>query len=118
MSATIDSVTTEDAAPTTAPHKISAVSGKSTATVLFTPDRTITAWQIREGGTSVTTGTLRKSGGQLVCGEFKCGAGKTLSSFSSSAQRSAVIDYSELAAGADGARTLNVWIKSADAAYD
>lgn len=33
----IDSVTTEDAAPTTAPHKISAISGKNTATVKFTP---------------------------------------------------------------------------------
>lgn len=33
----IDSVTTEDAAPTTAPHKISAISGKDTATVKLTP---------------------------------------------------------------------------------
>lgn len=33
----IDSVTTEDAAPTTAPNRISAKAGKNTATVKFTP---------------------------------------------------------------------------------
>jgi Asp-tRNA(Asn)/Glu-tRNA(Gln) amidotransferase C subunit len=37
-SVSIDSVTTEDAAPTTAPHRISNVTGKKTVTVKFTVD--------------------------------------------------------------------------------
>lgn len=117
MSATIDSVTTHDGAPTTAPHKISNQSGKDSADVLFTPGRTIVAYEIRNGGSTINTGTLVEKAGRLVCGRFKCGA-RRLSSFSSSAQQAVNITYAESGGGADGSRTINVWIKSSDAAFD
>jgi hypothetical protein len=94
---TVNSVTTADAAPTTAPNKISAQSSKDTATVVFTPSEagdghlypsdalyprddlfpdqappTIDAWVMRIGGSSASTGTLLEHAGHK-CGTFKCG---------------------------------------------
>lgn len=108
---TIDSVTTEDAVPTVAPHRISALAGKNTATVAFTPTTAagpVRAWR-------VTVGTNRKVGrlaGNLgcVCGLDRCGAPRVMPlAAASGVQRSEVITFVEASdGGADGARTVNV----------
>ena len=120
MPAAIVSITTGDAAPAVAPHKVSAQTGKDKATVVFESDRTVSAFRIREGGTSQSTGTLIHRRGRLQCGSFKIGAGKKVSSvtYAAGADQSQEIDDSELSVGADGNRTINVWQHVPNGAWD
>ncbi|MDQ1584497.1 MAG: hypothetical protein QOF36_2551 [Microbacteriaceae bacterium] len=107
----IDSVTTEDAAPTTAPHRISSVTGKKTVTFKFTPTTTdasnIRAWLVRFGGASRTTGT-RLAGLGMVCGLWRCGLDRPLS-IASGFQVTVDEDYPELPSSADGTYAVNVY---------
>lgn len=62
---TIQSITTGDASPTTAPYKVSKVTGKEVCTVVFRCDVDIQAWRIELGGVGQGTGTLLTSGGSV-----------------------------------------------------
>lgn len=107
----IDSVTTEDAAPTTAPHRISNKTGKDLVTLKFTPTTTdasaIRAWIVRFGGTSRLTGT-RLAGLGMVTGLWRCGLDRPLS-IASGFQVTLPELYGQLPSTADGAYTVNVY---------
>lgn len=120
MPAAVVSITTGDAAPTVAPHKISAQATKDKATVVFESDRTVSAFRLREGGSDQSTGTLIHRRGRLQCGAFKIGAGKKVSAvtYASGADQTQVIDDSDLSAGADGSRTINIWQHVPNGAWD
>lgn len=111
----VDSVTTADAVPTSAPHKISSKAGKSSATVAFTVINTrISAYMIRMGGSTAYTGTL------LVRKGFVCSDGDPCSDtdpdkvctdidFPKDSQVTETITYAETGGPADGDQTINVW---------
>jgi hypothetical protein len=112
---TIDSVTTGDAAPTVAPHRISNKSGKDTATIKFTVINTrISAYMIRMGGSTAYTGTLLARKG-FVCSESEpCSDTDpdkvcTDLNISSGTQVTETITYAKTGAPADGDQTVNVW---------
>lgn len=113
LTVTIDSVETADAAPTVAPHRISAQTGKSIATVKFTPSGgtgAIRAWRIMVGGTGRTTGRLAGERG-MVCGIHYCGAPNSYSvSIPFSTQITEDVTFTEANdGGADGDRQVNVY---------
>lgn len=108
---TLNSVTTADAVPGTAPHRVSAQTGKDKATVKFTPTAAIRGYTIRLGGTSYNTGTEIRKVGRIQPGSgLRPGAGVRPSAYSSpgGTQLTEVIDDSELGAG-DGAKSLNLY---------
>jgi hypothetical protein len=129
---TINSVTTGDAAPSTAPHRISAKPSKDTATFTFTPvhdgqaipseslippftpgqPRPTIAVMIRDGGATPYSGTLVGRKG-LVCSESEpCSESLACSDWESPSgtQLSEDVTYAEEGATpAEGAHTVNVW---------
>jgi hypothetical protein len=119
-SVSIDSVTTEDAAPTTAPHRISNVTGKKTVTVKFTPTTTdasrVRAWIVRWGGAGRTTGT-RLAGSGVVCGIGRVGLDRLLS-IASGFQITVDEDYPELPSSADGSYRVNIYALSAEQGWN
>lgn len=111
---TINSVTTADAAPTAAPHKISNRSGKSTATVRFVVNGTgaVRAWFARLGGVGPSTGV--KVGGEgAVCGLAKCGVDKLLAR-PLGVEIVEAVTYGEASPNADGGYTVNVYAYTDD----
>lgn len=111
MAVVVNSVTTGDAVPAVAPHRISALAGKNTATVAFTPTTAggpVRAWRVTVGGNR-KTGRLAGNLG-CVCGLDRCGAPRVMPlAAASGVQRTEVITYVEANdGGADGARTVNV----------
>lgn len=118
---TIDSVTTGDAVPTAAPHKISNKATKDTATLKFTPVQSgggaVKAYMVREGHITPYTGTLLGRRG-LVCSDSEtCSdtdADKrcTEATTPSGAQITETITYAETGAPADGAQTVNVYVSA------
>lgn len=111
VTTTIDSVTTEDAVPTAAPHKISAQSGKTLVTVLFTPatsdGSTIKAWRVTFNGNRLSG--RREASLGCVCGIDRCGGpGVMPLSATQGVQRSAAWNYVDTGAPADGDYTVNV----------
>lgn len=131
-SVALDSVTTTDAAPTTAPHRISAISGEDSASVKFTPSHNGTlypgpyllpdplllpggaqrfrAWRLRMGGIDRNTGLLLDKAGR-ICGE-PCGADPCSDySVASATQITDAIDYAETGAPGDGDYTVNIYAK-------
>jgi hypothetical protein len=112
-SVSIDSVTTEDAAPTTAPHRISNVTGKKTVTVKFTPTTTdasaVRYWSVRFTGGTRATGTRLKSLG-AVCGISRCGApGVKPLALPSGTQVTVDEMYPQIPSSADGTYHVYVW---------
>jgi hypothetical protein len=115
---TIDSVTTGDAAPTTAPHRISNKATKDTATLKFTPTQSgggaVKAYMVREGGATPYTGTLLGRRG-LVCSDSETCSDTdpnkrcTEATTASGAQITETITYAETGGPADGAQTVNVY---------
>lgn len=135
---TIDSVTTGDAAPVTAPFRISAKATKSTATVKFTPThdgllfpstalapeeqeaiipegppRKILGYRLRLGGASYATGVDLGHRGE-VCGEEVCSEARVCSEWDSPSgvQLTEVIDYAETGTLADGDYAVNLYVNT------
>jgi hypothetical protein len=130
---TIDSVTTGDVAPTTAPHKISNKATKDTATAKFTPTHDgvyvaapelvtpwtpgvaakILAYMVREGGSSAYTGTLVGRKG-LVCSESEPCSDTTLACTDwdspSGTQLTEDVTYTETGAPADSTQRMTVYV--------
>jgi hypothetical protein len=111
----IDSVTTADAAATTAPHKISKKATKETATFKFTitAASTIRAWRARRSPTNRNTGTLLGRRG-MVCGSGdRCGTPEAFTlSMASSTQSTETTNPTELGNPADGAYEVKVFAMS------
>jgi hypothetical protein len=129
ITTTVDSVTTGDAAPTTAPHKISAQGGKDQATVRFTPTNStghaITCWRIERGGSAPGTGTMMDMAGfpcsdsipEALCSDSDARALCTDGLASASGTQIAVtVTYVETGSPADGGYTVNVYAGSDDTA--
>lgn len=120
---TLNSVTTADAVPTTAPHKISNQSGKSTAVVNFTVGGSgaIRAWLARIASTSLTNGTEVGAEGML-CGIARCnqtpsGGGYRTSKSLARPLATAVsenVTYSEASPRADGTYVVNLYAYTDD----
>lgn len=126
-------VTTGDAVPTTAPHRISNKASKDTATFVFTPTHdgayypqaelippwtpgvaaAIIAIIIRDGGTTPYTGTLVGRKG-LVCNELEPCSDASLPcsdmASPSGTQLSEDVTYAETGGPADGNQTVNIWV--------
>lgn len=116
ITTTIDSVTTEDAVPATAPHKISAIATKTLVTVLFTPATSdsspIKAWRVTFNGNR-KNGRREASLG-VVCGIDRVGGpGARLLSCTQGVQRSAAWNYVDTGSPADGGYTVEVVAYSA-----
>lgn len=115
---TIDSVTTGDVAPTTAPHRISNQAGKNTATVKFTPSTSDSSvlryWRVNfAGGGTRLTGTLLKCLG-VMCGVSRCGApGSRPLALPSGTQVTVAETYPQLPSSADGTYHVYAWAASA-----
>jgi hypothetical protein len=128
ITTTIASVTTEDAAPTTAPHKVSLQSGKTNATVAWTPThptgQAITCYRIEVGGAAPGTGTILAWGGfpcsdslpESLCSDSDASVSCTdgLAAVSG-VQRSNTVSGASLTGG-DGAKTVNIYAGAADTA--
>lgn len=115
ITTTINTVTTEDAVPTTAPHKISAVATKTLVTVLFTPATSdassIRAWRVTFNGNR-KNGRREASLG-VICGIDRVGGpGVRLLSCTQGVQRSAAWNYVDTGAPADGGYTVEVVARS------
>lgn len=110
-SVSIDSVTTGDAAPTVAPHRISNKATKNLVTLKFTPTTTngsaIRAWIVRFGGSTRLNGT-RLAGLGMVTGMWLCGVDRPLS-IASGFQVTVPELYAQLPSSADGTYRLNVF---------
>lgn len=134
----IDAVTTSDAAPAAAPHRISNVAGKDRAVLLFTPrhdgtlfpgpalapdrgatpiypdqPRSIIGYRVRLGGVDFKTGVDLGRRGE-PCGQEPCSGRRKCSSWSSPAgvQLTEDIDYAEVGAQADGSVQVNVYVNT------
>jgi hypothetical protein len=100
---TLGAITTADAAPTTAPHKISNQATKNTVTIPFTVAGSgfIRAWSIRFGA------SRKKLVGQgVVCGTSRCGLVRPLARALGSISKAET--YSQLPSSADGGYTVYV----------
>lgn len=109
-------VTTADAAPAVAPHKISNKTGKSTATLVITPTssvgRAINAIRVRLGGSTAYTGTLVGGKGLVSSDSEPCAEALACTDWSSASGAAIAEDvtYAETGGPADGAQTVNVWV--------
>jgi hypothetical protein len=115
ISVNIDSVTAADAAPTVAPHKISAKATKNSLTFKFTvtSSATIGAWRARLAPTNRNTGPLLGKRG-MVCGAGdRCGEPTAMSlSMASGTQVTEDATYPEATASgakADGGYEVKVF---------
>lgn len=110
MTVVIDSITTGDAAPTSSPHRISALSGYSRAVVKFTVSGAGPAqsYRVKLGGTARINGTNL---GQLgaVCGMDRCGAARPLAA-TTPFQFTENVDYTETGPPADGNYAVNLYV--------
>jgi hypothetical protein len=112
---TINSVTTGDAAPSVAPHRISNKTGKDTATIVFTVINTrISAYMIRMGGSTAYTGTLLVRKGFVCSDSDPCSdtdADKvcTDADFPKDSVITETITYAKTGGPADGDEVINVW---------
>lgn len=111
----IDSVKTADAAPEVAPHKISKVATKDSATFKFTITcvGSVRAWRARRSPTNRNTGTLLGKRG-MVCGSGdRCGHPLSMSLVAASGtQFTETTDPVELGNPADGAYEVKVFAVS------
>lgn len=109
MTVVLNSVTTGDAAPTTAPHKISNVSGHDTAVPDFTVSGTTPcqSYRLKSGGTTRLNGT---NVGQLgaVCGMDVCHTSTLPMAATTPVTFTPTITYASL--GADGTKTINLYV--------
>jgi hypothetical protein len=110
VTVTVDSVTTGDAAPTTAPHRISQQSGKETVTIAVTPSTVISALELRSGST-----VLRRVGNLIV---NECVVGDTLADFSSDAQQVVELTADDFAALPDDDYELDIYEHVFDGSWD
>lgn len=113
----VGTVTTEDAASTTAPHKISNQTGKKLVTAKFTPSTSdaspLRYWSVRFTGGTRLTGTLLKSLG-AVCGISRCGVSTVRPlSLPSGTEVTIAENYTDLPSSADG--TYHVYAYAASA---
>jgi hypothetical protein len=106
---TIDSVTTADATPTTAPNKISNIATKNRAVLRFTPttgdSSTIRAWRATFNGNRKLGTVVGKQG--VVCGLDRLDGRPPLSR-TQGVQITENIDYPETGGVADGSYTVEV----------
>lgn len=104
----LDEVTTGDAVPGAAPHRISDKATKNVATVKFTPTGgTIRAWRITVGGNRKTGRLAGKRG--LVTGLDVCGPQSFSLALPSGTQITEDVTFTEANdGGADGARSVAV----------
>jgi hypothetical protein len=110
VTVTIDEIATADAAPSAAPHKISAHAGKSTATVKFTPSGgsgQVRAWRVTAQGNRKTGRNLGSLG--VVCGIDRVGHGRLLGC-ERGVQRSEQVTYTEMGGLADGDYDVEVTV--------
>lgn len=117
---TIDSVTTDDAAPTAAPHRISNKSGRNTVTVKFSPvpaSGQVRYWSVRLGGISRKTGTLLRSLGG-VCGISVCGPDTRALLLPFGAQVTVAEAYAQLPSSADGDYAVNIYAMNATSGWN
>jgi hypothetical protein len=137
---TLDSITTADATPTSAPFKISAVPTKNQAVVAFTPThdgnsfpgsgdlpgsgnlpgeaKVILAYRVLLGGSNFETGTNLGFRG-VICGDFhkvESNGSVRCSNFNSPSgvQLTENIDYPETGGPADGSYVVNVYVLTED----
>jgi len=111
VTVTVDSVTTGDASPTSAPHRVSLQATKSNAQIKFTPSGTMTAFEVRKSAT-----VLEHIGNLIVPFTVKT-AGATVRDFSSSAQQTVDIDASELTGGGDGDIDVTIYEHPLDGSW-
>lgn len=111
---TLNSVTTGDAGPTAAPHRISNKSTKDTATVRFQVGGSgaVRAWRIRVGGSGLLSG-IKVGGEGLICGESRCGTGKALAR-PLATEITETVTYAEATPNADGTYATNVYAATGD----
>jgi len=109
MTVVLNSVTCGDAAPTTAPHKLSNVATHNTAIPSFTVSSTTPAqsYRLMNGGSTRITGT---DVGHLgaVCGMDVCYTATLLMEATTPATFTPTITYASL--GADGSKTINLYV--------
>jgi hypothetical protein len=107
---TLGAITTADAAPTTAPHKISNKATKDAVSIPFTVagSGAVRAWSVRFGATSI-----KLAGQGMVCGEARCGIAQALAR-ALGATITATDTYGQLPSSADGSYTVNVRAYSDD----
>lgn len=104
MSLSLDSVTTGDAHPTAAPHRISAHAGKNTASVKFTPSGIVRAWRLTLDGGRLAGRVLAKAG--AVCGMERCGDG--CEPLAVTGQITGSVTHASTGPAADGDHTVDV----------
>lgn len=134
---TIDQVTTGDAAPVVAPHRISNKATKDTASVTFTPThdgvlypsdvlipgddlilgaaQKILAVRVTDGGgISPYTGTLVGRKGLLATDQIACSESLACTDWESPSgtQLSEDVTYAETGAPADGPQAIYVWVNT------
>lgn len=110
MTVTIDEVSTGDTTPTTAPFKVSAVTGYTTATAKFTVGGTgpVRAYRMKRGGSAVINGVeLARVG--AVCNLTRCGDGTGPTAIATPKQFTEPVDVAELG-GVDGDVTVNLYV--------
>lgn len=110
MPATV-TVHTDDASPTTAPHRISNKTGATRAVVTVTPGagETIDSYRVRLGGSSAATGKELGSRGPVCGAAFRAGQIKCGSKLGSTSALTENIDFSETQPNADGDYTVKVY---------
>ena len=104
MTLAIDSVTTGDAHPSDAPHRISAHATKNQAVVKFTPPGITRGWVLTLDGGRLSGRVLAKAG--AICGMERCGDG--CEPLASTGQITATVTYLSTGPAADGAHTVEV----------
>lgn len=110
-SITVNSVTTGDATPTTAPHSISDKAGHNVATVRFTLNAgtTFRAWRVMVGGAGRTSGRVAGERG-WVTGIARCGFSMRPTAIAPGTQIVEDVTFTEASDGsADGNRTVNIY---------
>lgn len=116
---TVNSVTTGDAAPTTAPHRISDKPTKDEASVVFTPatdsEPLIRAIKIRLGGTHRNNGTKLLQMG-MACGDgTRCGQPDAQSlALPENQPQSHTVAYDDTGPAAEGTHEINVHAGSSE----
>ena len=111
MTVVLNSVTTTDAAPTTAPHKVSTVSSFNVATPSFTVSSTtpVQSYRLMAGGSTRLTGTDVGHRG-AVCGMDVCYTATLPMEAATPVTFTPAITAASLGAVADGAYTINIYV--------
>jgi hypothetical protein len=112
-SVSLDAITTADAAPTAAPHRISDKPGKDAVVVEFTVagSGAVRAWATKLGGGGLTSGE-RVGGEGVICGLTRCGEAAPLARPLGPIVES--LTYADVAPNADGEYTVNVYAATDD----